>query len=200
MNPRHGIEISFVLLLRNNERELANLLRTAQEAVRSHLDDSLPIEGRYEILACDLKSHDNTLSVLSVLHNQYRELRTVANLPAKAAIARGAQLARGRYWLFGDARMTAATASWALSTLRNGTQLASIPDELLAIEVELGRVCLRTCHGDLEDAQIAALSHARRHDARILLGRSTQPSALHSLLQRIREKVEPVPLKFRKLF
>lgn len=109
----------------------------------------------FEILALDEGSVDNTLSVLSVLHGQFAELRTMQDLEPGTAVMRAARLARGRVWLLLDRVVEQELCHWGARQVFCGHRAAVVPGELLAVERGLGQASLGWLRGGLVAAQSA---------------------------------------------
>lgn len=109
----------------------------------------------FELLALDENSTDNTLSVLSILHGQFAELRTVQELAPGTAIMRAARLAQGQVWLFLDREVDQDLCHWGARQVFRGHRAAVIPGELLAVDRGLGQASLGWLKGGLVAAQDA---------------------------------------------
>jgi hypothetical protein len=165
------LDLSIVLCLRNVEPSVATMVRRAAALGRALADDpplvdgpadatrdeqsALPSPGAfaYEILALDQSSTDNTLSVLSVLHGQFAELRTVQDLEPGSAVMRAARLARGRVWLLLDRVVDQELCHWGARQVFCGHRAAVVPGELLAVERGVGQASLGWLRGGLVAAQ-----------------------------------------------
>lgn len=157
-------EISIILPVRDQENDVASLVRSAVR-VEEHVDH----RGQsiaFELLALDERSGDNTLSVLSVLHGQIANLRTLQDVEPGAAIRRAAKVARGDVWLILDHAIDPELAGWAVGQVLRGQRAAFVPGELLALERDLGSLLLKH-HGGLVSAQDRIAKHlkARRESA-----------------------------------
>ena len=107
----------------------------------------------YELLALDESSRDNTLSVLSILHDKHSQLRSFQELDRGSAVMRSARLARGRVWLIVDAPFDSAHALWATRQVFCGDQAAVVPGEVLALRRGVGQAALGWLEGGLVSAQ-----------------------------------------------
>lgn len=152
------LDLSFVLPLRNAERFVAALVRSVAAVGRS-----LAVGGnggpRFEILALDERSGDNTLALLSLLHGQIAELRTVQDLPPGTALARGIKLAKGEIVVFVDHPTDEDLLRWASEQVARGHRAALVPGEVLAIRREDAVTHLSGMRGGLVTAQ----DRIRRH-------------------------------------
>lgn len=138
ISPVEGVpEVSIILPVRDQENDVASLVRAAVR-VEEHVDArGQPVIS--EILALDERSGDNTLSVLSVLHGQIANLRTLQDVEPGLGIRRAAKVARGDAWLILDHAIDADLAGWALTQVLRGQRAAFVPGELLALDRALGR-------------------------------------------------------------
>lgn len=138
-------EVSIILPVRDQENDVASLVRAAVR-VEEHVDArGEPVTS--EILALDERSGDNTLSVLSVLHGQIANLRTLQDVEPGSGIRRAAKVARGEVWLVLDHAIDADLAGWAVTQVLRGQRAAFVPGELLALDRELGRELLKHTGG-----------------------------------------------------
>ncbi|MEM6291209.1 MAG: hypothetical protein AAGA54_08085 [Myxococcota bacterium] len=151
-------EVTIILPVRDQENDVASLVRGAVR-VEEYVDtrgESLS----FELLALDERSGDNTLSVLSVLHGQIANLRTLQDVEPGAAIRRAAKVARGEVWLILDHAIDPELAGWAVTQVFRGQRAAFVPGELLAVERDLGSLLLRH-HGGLVSAQNRIAKHLK---------------------------------------
>lgn len=138
-------ELSIILPVRDQENDVASLVRAAVR-VEEHVDArGEPVAT--EILALDERSGDNTLSVLSVLHGQIANLRTLQDVEPGSSIRRAAKVARGDVWLVLDHAIDADLAGWAVTQVLRGQRAAFVPGELLALDRDLGRQLLKHAGG-----------------------------------------------------
>lgn len=172
------IDLSIIIPVRDMEAEVAATVRVAA-AVRGHVraqrDEALDIE----ILVLDERSGDNTLSVLSVLHAQIDNLRTVQDLDIGSSIQRGARVARGRIWLLVDHPVDPRLCGWAVSQVLSGHRAALIPGELLAVNRHIGNEVLRNLPGGLVSAQDAVVRYLRARDDRPAFSPAPNRTARH---------------------
>lgn len=158
---RKVADISIILPVRDEENTVAALVRCAagvDEHVRFPEERSPPT---FEILAIDERSGDNTLAVLSVLHGQLPNLRTLQDVEIGRAIRRASRVARGIAWLVLDHAIDPTLAGWALSQVLSGQRAAIVPGELLAVDRAAGSEALRNLTGGLVSAQYAVVRHLR---------------------------------------
>jgi hypothetical protein len=155
-------DVSVILCVRDMESAVAPLVRCAAELpvhVRQPADS---FEGiALEIVALDERSGDNTLSVLSVLHSQIENLRTLQDVEVGTAVRRGSRAARGEVWLLLDHAIDPALGGWAISQILSGQRAAVVPGELLAVERNVGSTVLRDVSGGLVSAQNAVVRYLR---------------------------------------
>jgi hypothetical protein len=156
------LDLSIVLCLRDAERSAAAMVRRAaavgRELAPAPVDDGSADAARapafsFEILALDESSTDNTLSVLSLLHPQFGELRSIQDLEPGTAVMRAARAARGRVWLILDRDVDPELATWGIEQVLRGHRAAIVPGELLAVERGLGQATLGWLRGGLVAAQ-----------------------------------------------
>ncbi|MFO7564141.1 MAG: hypothetical protein R6X02_15960 [Enhygromyxa sp.] len=123
----------------------------------SDLDPSDPDPSdpalRFELLALDESSRDNTLSVLSILHAKLPQLRTFQGLAPGTAVMRAARSARGRAWLLVDSPFDPEHGLWATRQVFCGDKAAIVPGEVLAVHRNLGQAALGWLTGGLVSAQ-----------------------------------------------
>lgn len=129
-------EVSIILPVRDQENTVASLVRAAVRV--EEFVDARGEEVTSEILALDERSGDNTLSVLSVLHGQIKNLRTLQDVEPGSGIRRAAKVARGEAWLVLDHAIDADLAGWAVTQVFRGQRAAFVPGELLAVDRKLG--------------------------------------------------------------
>lgn len=158
------VQLSVILLLRNREPAVAAMVRQAAALGRSTVGD----QGRFEVLALDEHSGDNTLSLLSVLHGKLPELRTIQEVREGTAVAQAARTARGEKWLFLDREVEPELLRWGVRQLAGGQRAAVVPGEILAVEARLGAHVLADLYGGLVSAQQAV--------ARELAARGSRPA------------------------
>ncbi len=161
------IDLSIVLLLRDAEQSAAAMVRTAVALASTAGKD---LEGSqelsFEVIAVDEQSRDNTLSVLSVLHGQIAQLRTVQGAVPGTALREGARSARGRVWLLIDRPVELELAQWAAREVLCGRRAAIIPGEILCLEAALGKRCLTRVFGGLVAGQRNVREILARSDER----------------------------------
>ncbi len=153
-------DLSFVLPLRDAEPFVARLVRQAAAVGRrlEEVRDGPAAGPRFEILALDERSGDNTLALLSLLHGQIPELRTVQGIAPGRAIARGVRLAKGRVVVLADHPTDEELLRWAAGQVARGHRAALVPGEVLA----LGRDEAATYLTDLRGGLVAAQERVRR--------------------------------------
>lgn len=149
-----NVDLSILLALRNAEDLAPSMVRTSV-AIAQTVEPPNGVAGdlAFEVLALDQSSSDNTLAVLSVLHVQIAQLRTIQGLEPGAAIMRGARMARGHTWLVLDRPPDFDLCTWAVRQVLCGHRAALIPGELLAVERGLGQATLGWMRGGLVRAQ-----------------------------------------------
>lgn len=156
---------SIIIPLRDQEKRVASIVRTAAE-VAKHVSrpegDGSPI--RLELLALDERSGDNTLAVLSLLHGQLDNLRTLQDVEPGTGIRRAAAVARGEVWLVLDSQIDPRLAAWGVGQVLRGQRAAIVPGEILAVDRALGTSVLQTRRGGLVSAQRVVSEYLRRHN------------------------------------
>lgn len=158
------VDISVLLPLRDAEGTVATLVQIA-EAIHARVASRHHVDGRalaLEILALDERSGDNTSSMLSVLHGQHPELRTLQDLDRGSALRCAARLARGDVWLVFDRPVVPELAAWAVGQVIVGQRAAIVPGEILAIHRSVGVDVLRSLDGGLAVAQRVVARYLRR--------------------------------------
>ena len=154
-------DISIILPVRDQENTVAPLVRCAA-SIEDHVEgraERSPLE--VELLAADERSGDNTLAILSVLHGQIANLRTLQDVEPGRSIRRASAVARGTVWLVLDHPIDPALAGWAVSQVLSGQRAAYIPGELLAVDRTVGTDVLRKLSGGLVSAQHAVVRYLR---------------------------------------
>lgn len=134
--------------MRNREAATAKLVRQGVTLARASGSNV-----RFEILALDETSVDNTLSVLSILHSQVPQLRTFQDLEPGSAIMRAARVAHGRTWLLVDDAVDEGLSTWAVEQVFRGKRAAVVPGTLLCVERGIGQAALSWTKGGLVTAQ-----------------------------------------------
>jgi hypothetical protein len=164
------LDVSVILPLRDMERLAAPMVRSAAELVTTlpgpDLDDSAEPtsrEPRYEVLALDESSGDNTLSVLSVLHGQVEQLRTLQDVEPGMAIGQASQVARGEAWLVFDRPIDLELGLWGLRQIFRGHRAAIVRGEVLAVSRDVGAAALTGLQGGLVTAQRCVRQYLHRH-------------------------------------
>lgn len=152
--------VSVILPVRDMERAVASMVRSAAR-IQQHLGSPEGEEISFELLALDERSGDNTLSVLSVLHAQIPNLRTLQDVEVGTSIRRAAKVARGDVWLFIDHAVDPELAGWAISQILSGQRAAVVPGELLAVDRVVGIAVLHELTGGLVSAQNAVVRYLR---------------------------------------
>lgn len=154
------VDVSVLLPLRDAEEMVGPLVHTA-ELVHEQLR-TRHAELAVEILALDERSGDNTSSVLSVLHGQLPQLRTLQDLDRGTALRFAARLARGDVWLVLDHPVEPELAAWAVGQVIAGQRAAIVPGEILALHRTVGVDVLRELEGGLAVAQREVARYLRR--------------------------------------
>jgi hypothetical protein len=145
------LSLSVILLLRNREPAVTQMVRRVVDVVRN-----VGAKGRpFELLAVDQTSVDNTLSLLSVLHARIPELRILQDVRQGMAVIEAARAARGDRWLIVDRLVDPELMKWGLHHLESGKRAAIVPGEILAVEAKLGAQVLGNLSGGLVSAQQA---------------------------------------------
>lgn len=145
------LPLTVILLLRNREPAVTQMVRRAVEAVRG----ASPRAPKFELLALDQTSVDNTLSLLSVLHARLPELRILQDVRQGMAVIEAARAARGEKWLVVDRLVDPELMTWGLRQLDAGKRAAIVPGEILAVDARLGAQVLGNLTGGLVSAQQA---------------------------------------------
>lgn len=192
------VDISVLLPLRDAESTVARLVTTA-EAIHERVTSRHHANGRalvLEILALDERSGDNTSSMLSVLHGQHPQLRTVQDLVRGSALRAAARLARGDVWLVIDRPVAIDLAAWAVGQVIVGQRAAIVPGEILAIHRSVGVDVLRTLDGGLAVAQRVCARYLRRLGETPALCPAPDTSRLDRALFFLRSRTDRVGLGF----
>ena len=165
-----NVDLSIVLALRNAEPVVAAMVRSGLALAQSvEPPGGQPGDLAFEILAMDEGSRDNTLSVLSVLHAQVAQLRTLQDLEPGTALMRGARIAKGSTWLLVDKPFDLDLGIWAVRQVLGGHRAALVPGEVLAVERGTGQPALGWSKGGLVRAQ--------REVKKVLANRGERPVA-----------------------
>lgn len=146
-----NVQLSVILLLRDREPAVAAMVREAAALGKAAVTDG----GRFEVLALDEHSGDNTLSLLSVLHGRVPELRTLQEVREGTAVATAVRTARGEHCLMFDRVVDPELARWGVRQLAAGQRAGVVPGEVLAVETRLGAHVLGSLYGGLVSAQQA---------------------------------------------
>ncbi|MFY0537308.1 site-2 protease family protein [Nannocystis pusilla] len=134
------LSLSVILLLRNREPAMTQMVRRAVDVVRS-----LAAKGRpFELLAVDQTSVDNTLSLLSVLHARIPELRILQDVRQGMAVIEAARAARGDRWLLVDRVVDPQLMTWGLNQLESGKRAAIVPGRSSRSRPSSARRCSAT--------------------------------------------------------
>ncbi len=155
------VDVSVLLPLRDAEAMVGPLVHNAElihELLRARHSEAMTIE----ILALDERSGDNTAAVLSVLHGQLPQLRTLQDLDRGTALRFAARLARGDIWLALDHPVAPELAAWAVGQVITGQRAAIVPGEILALHRTVGVDVLRELEGGLAVAQHEVARYLRR--------------------------------------
>lgn len=150
------LPLTVILLLRNREPAVTQMVRRAVDAVRG---SGTRGPSSFELLALDQTSVDNTLSLLSVLHVRVPELRVLQDVRQGMAVIEAARAARGEKWLVVDRVVDPDLMTWGLRQLDAGKRAAIVPGEILAVDARLGGQVLGNLTGGLVSAQ-DAVEHA----------------------------------------
>lgn len=162
------IDVSVIVPMRDLEKRVAPIVRAASKVEPLVTREDADTPPTFEILALDQRSGDNTLSVLSLLHGQIPNLRTLQDLEPGTAIRRASRVARGRVWLVIDHEIDPELAAWAVGQVFRGQRAAIVPGDILALDRALGLTVLVDLSGGLVSAQRAV--------SRYLRGQNTQPA------------------------
>jgi len=166
--PVDDLDVTVIVPIRDQEKRVASIVRAAAKVEPLVVLEDEDRATTLEILALDQRSGDNTLSVLSLLHGQIPNLRTLQDLDRGTAIRRAAQVARGRVWLVLDREVDPQLAAWGVGQVLRGQRAAIVPGEILALDRALGITVLASLSGGLVSAQRAV--------SRYLRGQNTQPA------------------------
>lgn len=145
------LALSVILLLRNREPAVTQMVRRAVDTVRRTVSTPPP----FEVLALDQTSVDNTLSLLSILHARIPQLRILQDVRQGMAVIEAARAARGHQWLVVDRLVDPELMTWGLRQLDTGKRAAIVPGEILAVDSRLGAQVLGNLPGGLCSAQQA---------------------------------------------
>ena len=161
-------DVTVIMPARDVERSVAAMVRTAVK-IEDLVERPPERQGAgplvFEHIALDERSGDNTLSVLSVLHGQIPNLRTLQDLAPGTSIRRASAVARGDVWLVIDHAVDPELAGWGLSQVLRGQRAAVVPGEILALDRHVGTEVLRSLSGGLVSAQNAVVRYLRaRHE------------------------------------
>lgn len=155
-------DVSIILRVRDQEKQIAAMVRGAgqiEARVQREVGDGRLLV--FELLALDERSGDNTLSVLSVLHGQVPNLRTLQDVEIGSAIRRASRVARGDVWLVIDHPVDSDLAAWGVSQVLRGQRAAIVPGEILVVHRDVGATVLRNLAGGLVSAQNTVVRHLR---------------------------------------
>ena len=173
------VDLSVLLPLRDSEGIVAPVVREAVEIAASSLPAPAPEDGpHFEILALDERSGDNTSSVLSVLHGQIPELRTLQDLDRGTGLRVASRVARGEIWLILDQPTQLDLAVWAVSQVVRGQPAAVVPGEILAVHRNLGNQVLGGLSGGLATATRLTLSELKKRGQRAAMTPASDSSQL----------------------
>ena len=170
------VQLSVILMLRNREPAVAAMVRQAAALGRAFVREG----NRFEVLAIDEHSGDNTLSLLSVLHGKVPELRTIQEVREGTAVAQAARMARGEQWMFVDREVEPELARWGVRQLAGGQRAAIVPGEILAVEARLGAHVLGDLYGGLVSAQQAVTRDLGARGGRVV----TRPAPDRGMTER----------------
>ncbi len=155
------IDVTVIIPLKDRESVAPRVVRAA-EAIAEGIalfDDQA--ELKWEILAVDQRSGDNTLSALSVLHSQNAHLRTLQDVAPGRALRLARDAARGQVWLVIDRPIEPSNGSWGINQVRSCAHRAAIiPGEMLVVDRDLGLKALPRS-GGLVSAQRAVQRYLR---------------------------------------
>lgn len=115
MHRKPDPDLTAVVICRDDEERVGHLVRRLAAHLRS-------LGLRFEILAVDEHSGDNTLAVLSLLRRELPELTVVAGAAPGRGLIRGAERAHGRTLLLLDARCDSPLSAlgFALARIEGG--------------------------------------------------------------------------------
>lgn len=160
------VDATVIIPLRDQEKRVASIVRTAAEVTKYVVPPDTDESGEerpisLELLALDERSGDNTLAVLSLLHSQLDNLRTLQDIEPGSSIRRAASVARGRAWLLIDSLIDPRLAAWGLGQVFRGQRAAIVPGEILVVDRAVGATVLGSRRGGLVSAQRAVASFLR---------------------------------------
>jgi len=170
------LDVSVILPLRDMERLAATMVRSAAEMVTALPGPERAASGQpanrelsFEVLALDESSGDNTLSILSVLHGQIEQLRTLQDIEPGMAIAQASQVARGEAWLVFDRPVDLDVGLWGLRQVFRGHRAAIVHGEILGVSRDVGTAALSRLQGGLVSAQRCVRQYLHRQGERAAL-------------------------------
>lgn len=211
-----AVELSLILCLRNSETKVTALVRNSVELATSikfpllesriNSAGSLARDGAdrsdapsFEILACDERSTDNTLSILSILFTQVPNLRSLQDLARGNSLMRAAHTARGRIWLIAADILEVEHGAWAIDQVLNkGKRAAMIPDELLALDHSLARDIFSWFRGELAAGQRKVAQELKRRGEMPAWRRPQHYSLRARLSHNLRGRLGPLLLPLAK--
>lgn len=159
--------LSIILSLHDAEPYLARLVKNLVQMTDAlETEDGEPL--RFEILALDERSRDNTLAVLSLLAGRIDQLQAFQDIPPGTAIMRSSRLARGRTWLILDSEIDIELARWATQEVMRGHRAAMVPGQILAVDSNMAETALGWIRGGLIAAQREVKRGLARHGERAL--------------------------------
>lgn len=151
-----SFDVSVILSLRDAERMAGPMVGAPAEAMESRPDTT------FELIAVDQRSHDNTLSALSVLKGRHPELRIVQDVVPGDGIRQGLLVARGDLLLIVDRVVEPELCRWAVDRVKGGERAALVPGEVLAMQTTDARELLRRLRGGLVSAQRQVRTQLKR--------------------------------------
>lgn len=150
------LDLTVILPLRNAEVSVASMVRASADLIGTMGGvGKLADPVSYEVLTVDQRSGDNTLAVVSLLHGQVPQLRTLQDVEPGFAVARAATVAKGKWWVLQDRAVEPQLLRWAIEQVAGGQRAASVPGEILAVDRNTGLAVLQRLNGGLVSAQQA---------------------------------------------
>lgn len=179
--------LSVLLVFRNHEAAVAQRVRNAAFLGEWALSHCFSEDfASFEILALDECSLDNTLSVLSLMHRQIPQLRTLQDIHSGLALQQASQAARGKIWLVMDSLTTSHFSRWAVQEVVGGRTAAAVFGEVLAVSAEVGTAVFNNFRGGLVSAQYAVKSALTAKSQHITWKSVPNSSLLHHASLRLR--------------
>ena len=174
-------EVSVLVAVGEDEERIGHTIRKAASHLRS-------LGVRFELVAADEQSSDNSLSMLALAARETPELEVLAGAREGEGFGHAASRARGRLVLTLDPKREVAlgTLAWGLGRIEAGRDAVVLHGRYVLARRLLAWPALERARGRADDFDHSFARRARACGLDIEVVRKETPSRLQSLAARLR--------------